>query len=100
LHGCNHPPIENDAKARPIAPKPPRLAEVDAGVAFAPTVELPDEPELIDPELEEKKLLRPDEPLRDDRQFCGATCGAALCGGLRGSIFGDGGRQLSPGVNA
>jgi len=52
LHGCNHPPSENDAKARPIAPNPPRLAEFEAGVAFATAVELPDEPELLDPELE------------------------------------------------
>jgi hypothetical protein len=49
------PPPENDANARPIAPNPPRLDEVDAGV----DVVGPDLLELLDPEPEKNCHAEP-----------------------------------------
>jgi hypothetical protein len=75
---CIGDQLPNDAKARPMEPKPPRLVEVaPAGVAVAA------EPDDAD-EFELEKKCHPLDP-RDDRQVCelvSATAPGAGCGQL------------------
>jgi hypothetical protein len=54
-HGWTQPPPEDEAKARPIDPNPPRLAEFEANAAAELGFEVDaDDPKPLDPELDEK----------------------------------------------
>jgi hypothetical protein len=78
----DHPPRPNDAKARPIAPKPPRSdAPVDDDVVVVEMA--PPEPDEPEPE----KKCHPELRLEfgdDDLQLCWASLATALgCGGAQ-----------------